>query len=58
MRSSIAISGTSERNTMLTNADLKELIEFRRDLHRHPELSGEEVETAGRIADALRDLSP
>ncbi len=43
---------------MLTNSDLKDLIEFRRELHRHPELSGEEVETAGRIADALRALSP
>ena len=26
---------------MLTNLDLTELTEFRRELHRHPELSGE-----------------
>lgn len=43
---------------MLTNLDLKELTEFRRDLHRHPELSGEEVETASKIADALQALFP
>ncbi len=42
---------------MLTNLDLKELVGFRRDLHRYPELSGEEAETARKIADALRDLS-
>lgn len=33
-----------------------ELIDFRRDLHMHPELSGEEVRTAGRIAAALRNI--
>ena len=43
---------------MLTNLDLMELIEFRRELHRHPELSGEEVETASKIAAALKPLSP
>lgn len=43
---------------MLTNLDLKELTEFRRELHRHPELSGEEVETARRIVAALEPLSP
>ncbi|SIS89204.1 amidohydrolase [Roseivivax lentus] len=43
---------------MLTNLDLTELVDFRRELHRHPELSGEEVETARRIADALQGLSP
>lgn len=31
-----------------------EMIAFRRDLHRHPELSGEEVRTAAVIAEALR----
>ncbi|WP_078381215.1 M20 metallopeptidase family protein [Sutcliffiella halmapala] len=31
-----------------------ELIEFRRELHRYPEVSGEEVETANRIQDALK----
>ena len=32
------------------------LIEFRRDLHRHPELAGEEARTAGRIAARLEEL--
>lgn len=43
---------------MLTNLDLTELTEFRRDLHRHPELSGEEVETAKTIVAALQTLNP
>ncbi|MBU2991869.1 amidohydrolase [Octadecabacter sp. 1_MG-2023] len=43
---------------MLTNLDLMELTEFRRELHRYPELSGEEVETARKIADALIPMSP
>ncbi|HCW83524.1 MAG TPA: amidohydrolase, partial [Rhodobacteraceae bacterium] len=43
---------------MLTNLDLMELTEFRRELHRHPELSGEEVETASKIAAELKALSP
>ncbi|WP_415400886.1 amidohydrolase [Tateyamaria sp. SN3-11] len=43
---------------MLTNLDLMELTNFRRILHRHPELSGEEVETASKIAAALKQLSP
>ena len=36
--------------------DEQRLIDFRRDLHRHPELSGEEVRTAQRVADELRRL--
>jgi metal-dependent amidase/aminoacylase/carboxypeptidase family protein len=32
------------------------LIELRRDLHRHPELSGEEVRTAGIVAAQLKSL--
>lgn len=43
---------------MLTKSDLMELAEFRRELHRHPELSGEEVETARRIVAALKPISP
>ncbi|KAF0675964.1 amidohydrolase [Profundibacterium mesophilum] len=43
---------------MLTGTDLDELTAFRRELHRHPELSGQEVGTASMIAAALRDLSP
>jgi amidohydrolase len=38
---------------MLTNADIAELIALRHDLHRHPELSGQEVETAARVLHAL-----
>lgn len=43
---------------MLTNLDLMELTAFRRHLHRHPELSGEEMGTAREITDALKPLSP
>ncbi len=43
---------------MLTNLDSTELTEFRREIHRHPELSGEEVETATKITDVLKLLSP
>jgi amidohydrolase len=32
------------------------LIAFRRDLHRHPELSFQESRTAGRVAERLREL--
>jgi amidohydrolase len=40
---------------MLTNADIAELIALRHDLHRHPELSGQEVKTAARVVHALGD---
>lgn len=43
---------------MLTNTDLIELTKFRRRLHRYPELSGEEVETARTITSALKLMSP
>lgn len=43
---------------MLTNLDQIELSEFRRELHRHPELSGEESETARTIAEALKPMAP
>ncbi|WP_424988497.1 amidohydrolase [Microbulbifer sp. S227A] len=43
---------------MLTNSDLVELTSFRRELHKRPELSGEERETARAIAGALRALNP
>ncbi|WP_299153596.1 amidohydrolase [uncultured Tateyamaria sp.] len=43
---------------MLTNSDLIELTEFRRALHRHPEVSGEEMETAKTIVAALRPMNP
>lgn len=41
---------------MLTNADIAELTDLRRDLHRMPELSGHEVRTAARMAALMRDL--
>ncbi|PVH29331.1 amidohydrolase [Pararhodobacter oceanensis] len=40
------------------NADTVELTAFRRALHQHPEISGEERETAARIVGALRDWAP
>ena len=43
---------------MLTNSDLIELTALRRDLHRYPELSGEECETAKKIVTELKKLSP
>lgn len=42
----------------LTNHDVIELRAFRHDLHRHPEVSGEERETARRVVEALRSLAP
>ncbi|SDK89753.1 amidohydrolase [Aliiruegeria lutimaris] len=43
---------------MLSNSDLVELTAFRRELHRHPELSGQEADTARRIRAALEPLGP
>jgi len=43
---------------MLSNHDLVELTAFRRALHRKPEVSGEEVETAKTITAALEQLAP
>ncbi len=43
---------------MLTNSDLVELTAFRRDLHRHPEISGEEKQTAKTIVKALEAFNP
>ncbi len=43
---------------MLSNSDLVDLIALRRDLHRRPELSGEEIETAKTIVRELALLSP
>ena len=39
----------------LTNQDIRDLIAFRRDLHRHPEVSGDEAQTAARVIGALGD---
>ncbi|MDQ1219917.1 metal-dependent amidase/aminoacylase/carboxypeptidase family protein [Agrobacterium sp. SORGH_AS 745] len=42
----------------LTNKDMLDLIELRHELHRHPEISGEEKETARRIRDFLEQAKP
>jgi amidohydrolase len=44
---------TSSLDTFL-DGHLEELITFRRELHAHPELSGEEHETTARVAERLR----
>ena len=41
---------------MLSNSDLVELVAFRRELHRWPEVSGKESETAGRVVSQLTAL--
>lgn len=43
---------------MLSNSDLVELTQLRRALHRHPEISGQEVETAKTIAREVVKLMP
>jgi amidohydrolase len=42
----------------LTNEDMVELIGFRHELHRYPEISGEEAETAKRVAAFLAPMRP
>ncbi len=42
----------------LTNQDIADLVAFRRDLHRFPEISGEEEKTAARVVDFLADTRP
>ena len=42
----------------LSNADIAELTDWRRVLHRHPELSGQEVETAARVTAMLQATDP
>ncbi len=42
----------------LTNADMAELVALRRELHRQPELSGQEIQTAQRIAAEMGRLGP
>ncbi|WP_104018220.1 amidohydrolase [Roseovarius nitratireducens] len=42
----------------LTNSDVADLTAFRRDLHRHPEISGKEAETARRVTAALGPHAP
>lgn len=42
----------------LSNSDLVELTAWRHLLHRHPEVSGEEAETAARVTAVLRQTGP
>jgi amidohydrolase len=42
----------------LTNQDLFDIVAFRRELHRFPEISGEEAETARRVVAFLADTKP
>ncbi|TIR45061.1 MAG: amidohydrolase, partial [Mesorhizobium sp.] len=42
----------------LTNRDLVELTEWRRKLHRQPEISNEEENTAKEVVDFLADTGP
>ncbi len=41
----------------LTNRDIEDLVAFRRELHRFPEISTEEAETAKRVAAFLADTN-
>ncbi|MCB1395805.1 MAG: amidohydrolase [Rhodobacteraceae bacterium] len=43
---------------VLSNSDIAELTDWRRELHRHPELSGEERETAARVCAMLEPTAP
>ncbi|MDQ6436982.1 amidohydrolase [Mesorhizobium sp. LHD-90] len=42
----------------LTNRDIADLVAFRRELHRYPEISNEEERTAKRVVDFLADTGP
>jgi amidohydrolase len=42
----------------LTNQDIEDLVAFRRELHRFPEISGEEAATARRVVGFLEDTGP
>jgi metal-dependent amidase/aminoacylase/carboxypeptidase family protein len=44
--------------SMLTQADIAELTDFRHELHRFPEVSGAEHQTAARIVAALHPFAP
>jgi len=42
----------------LSNQDIADLVAFRRELHRHPEISNEEEETARRVVAFLAGTKP
>lgn len=43
---------------LFSDQDIRELVAFRHDLHRNPEISGEEYETAQRVVSFLEPLKP
>lgn len=47
-----------EQGVILAGADLKDLLDLRHDLHRHPEVSGREAQTARRIEAFLAPSRP
>lgn len=51
---------TEQRETLarLSDSDVAELTAWRRDLHRHPELSGQEERTAATVVAMLRETGP
>ncbi|MCR8827901.1 amidohydrolase [Pseudosulfitobacter koreensis] len=52
------MTDTATSGQMLTNSDVEELTLWRRELHRHPEVSGEEAETARRVVEMLTPTGP
>lgn len=46
------------RASFLNADDLEELTQWRRDIHRHPELSGEEIRTAAAVVEMLEKTNP
>jgi len=52
------MSQTAAPLPRLGNADIAELTDWRHELHRHPELSGQEAETARRVEAVLRATGP
>ncbi|GHD98679.1 peptidase M20 [Defluviimonas sp. 20V17] len=58
MRQDIGSTAAQDGARGLSNRDIVELTEFRRALHRRPELSGEERETARAVVAALGPTAP
>ncbi len=52
------MSNCDNPQTILTNSDIEQLTGWRRDLHRHPELSGEEELTAKRVVAMIQATQP
>ena len=48
---------TAKEVTEIIETVFPQVVEFRRDLHMHPELSGEEVRTSARIQEELDKLA-